>query len=309
MLLFSTDFTKELTGAICKASNELIICSAFIKENAIKHLLKNISNDVSVSIIARWAKHDLIMGASDLEVYNWCQSHGFRFGINSNLHAKLYMIDQNFIFMGSANLTHRGLSISGAGNVEIGTRIVPEDTDLEKLTKFLNAEVEWVDEELFSLISCEISEFKPEKNVSVLQSWSEKILTRLNKDIEYLWVHDLLKKGPNEIQKLDFDDMNAVSDFELLDLDLNDMSADAIKQAFISTRLYSWIRSKVGFNNEVRFGWLTQELHNALLDDVTPYRREVKDFIVVLFQWFKFMPEKFEVKKYNHTETVTLKIE
>lgn len=309
MLFFSEDFTELFLDAINNACNEVIICAAFIKKKAICHLLDEIPSGVKVTVISRWSKNDLICGASDLEVYDFCKSRGYRFGINTKLHAKLYSIDSKEIFLGSANVTHRGLSISGVGNVEIGTRIVPEQTDLEKLTKFLNTEVEWVDEELFGLISCEISEVKQEKNASVSHSWSEKILTRLDKDIEYLWVHDLLKKGPNEIQKLDFDDMNAVSDFELLTLDLNDMSADAIKQAFISTRLYSWIRSKVGFNNEVRFGWLTKELHNALLDDVTPYRREVKDFIAVIFQWFKFMPEKFEVKKYNHTETVTLKIE
>lgn len=309
MLLISHDFSRELFKSLNESSVNVIICSAFIKKAALLHFFKEIPTKTNVSVISRWLKNDLVMGASDLEVYDLCKSRGYRFGINTKLHAKLYSIDSKKIFLGSANVTHRGLSISGAGNVEIGTRIVPEDTDLEKLTKFLNTEVEWVDEELFSLISCEISEFKPEKIASVSQSWSEKILTRLEKDVEYLWVQDLLKSGPNEIQKLDFDDVNAVSDFELLDLDLNDMSAEAIKQAFISTRLYSWIRSKVGFNNEVRFGWLTQELHNALLDDVTPYRREVKDFIVVLFQWFKFMPEKFDVKKYNHTETVTLKIE
>lgn len=309
MLFFSDDFTKLFLNAINNSCNEVIICAAFIKKNAISHLLEGIPSGVKVIVISRWSKNDLLCGASDLEVYDLCKSRGYRFGINTKLHAKLYSVDSKEIFLGSANVTHRGLSISGAGNIEIGTRIVPEDTDLKKFSKFINTEVEWVDQELFDLISKEISEVELNNNSSIEYSWSEKILTRLNKDIEYLWVHDLLKKGPNEIQKLDFDDMNAVSDFELLDLDLNDMSAEAIKQAFISTRLYSWIRSKVGFNNEVRFGWLTKELHNALLDDVTPYRREVKDFIAVIFQWFKFMPEKFEVKKYNHTETVTLKIE
>ena len=52
MLLFSEDFTKELTLCIANTSSELVICSAFVKEKAITHLLKNISSDVAVTIVA-----------------------------------------------------------------------------------------------------------------------------------------------------------------------------------------------------------------------------------------------------------------
>jgi len=63
----------------------------------------------------------------------------------------------------------------------------------------------------------------------------------------------------------------------------------------------------MGVDNEVRFGWLTKQLHNALLDDATPYRSDVKEFIVIIFDWFKFMPEVFEVKQHNVSETVRIK--
>ena len=45
MLLFSEDFSKELILGIAGASSELVICSAFVKDKAIKALLKNISED------------------------------------------------------------------------------------------------------------------------------------------------------------------------------------------------------------------------------------------------------------------------
>ena len=307
MLLFSADFTKELSSAIVNASSELVICSAFVKEKAITHLLKNISSDVSVTIVARWAKQDLVFGASDLEVYQWCQSKGYRFGINSKLHAKLYSIDQSLIFLGSANLTHRGLSIAGTGNVEIGTCIDPTDTDMEKFRSFINDEVVWVDDNLYQLLSSEIDtnqDVDSEVNGDV---WSADVTAMLRKRTLHLWVSDLLFTSPKSLLSPNFESAEIVHDFELLNLNIDNFDANALKLGFMQTRLFQWLRDTAGINNTVRFGWLTNELHNALLDDATPYRSEIKEFVVIIFDWFKFMPEIFEVTRFNVSETVSIK--
>ena len=96
-------------------------------------------------------------------------------------------------------------------------------------------------------------------------------------------------------------------DFELLNLAIDDFGEESLKQGFLGTRVYRWTRDIIEINNEVRFGWLTKQLHNALLDDPTPYRSEIKEFIVTLFDWFKFIPETFEIKKFNVSETVRIK--
>ena len=307
MILFSSDFTDALKKTIRNSSESVIICSAFIKVNAIKQILKDVSNQVSVSVVSRWSKHDLVYGASDLEVYEWCESQGYRFGVNRALHAKLYSIDCETIFLGSANLTHRGLSISGAGNIEIGTQINPKVTDLQKLSAFIEDEVEWIDSSLFEEMAVEVEKAKLSKVNEEKQDWSDSVKNQLEKDIKYLWMHELLFTSPSDILNMNFDDEQSVHDFELLKLDLTSLDSEALKAGFIQSRLFAWVRCCVGYDNEVRFGWLTNQLHNALLDDNTPYRREVKEFIVILFDWFKYMPEKFEVKKYNRSETVTLK--
>ena len=307
MLLFSSDFTEDLKKQIDEASHELIICSAFVKNKAIQHLLESVSPTVSVKIICRWAKGDLVFGASDLEVFTWCQSKGYKFGVNPGLHAKLYSIDTQTIFLGSANLTHRGLSISGAGNIEIGTRLKPETADLKKLGMFIEQEVEWIDQALYEAMVFEVQMAKVSKDKEDQQEWSVEINKQLQKDVNYLWVHELLCTNPNDILMMDFDNNYSVHDFELLKLDLTSLDADTLKLRFIRSRLFAWVVSIVGYDNEMRFGLLTSHLHNALLDDQTPYRREVKGFVVILFDWFKFMPETFEVKKYNRSETVRMK--
>jgi hypothetical protein len=307
MLLFSTDFSNELIQAVEDTSSELVICSAFIKTNAIKHLLRNLSVHVNVTIIARWAKQDLVFGASDLEVYEWCKSKGYRFGVNSNLHAKLYSIDRKLIFLGSANLTHRGLSISGSGNLEIGTCLDPSYADMIKFDTFIDDEVVWIDELLYEKLCREVSHIEDSRFDTYENAWSAEIAGLLSKDISHLWVTDLFFASPEKLWHPNFNSEETVHDFELLRLDIDDLSTEALKDGFMQTRVYQWFRSTVGVGNEVRFGWLSAQLHNALLDDATPYRREIKLFVVIMFDWFKFMPELFEVKKYNVSETVRLK--
>jgi len=307
MLLFSEDFSKELLSGISGASSELIICSAFVKDKAIKKLLKDISDDVSVTVVSRWAKQDLTFGASDLEVYRWCQNNGYRFGISSNLHAKLYSIDQSLIFLGSANLTYRGMSISGVGNVEIGTRLDPSSTDLEKFKSFINNEVVWVDDDIFKQLEAEVAISKEKYKDNKDLNWSAAINEKLRRKISHLWVSELLFAPPKTLQSPDFESPEIIHDFELLNITIDNFDIDSLKRGFLETRLYGWLRDTIGVNNEVRFGWLTKQLHNALLDDATPYRSEVKEFIVIFFDWFKFMPEVFEVKQHNISETVRIK--
>ena len=307
MLLFSSDFTDVLLNAIGNASNELIICSAFVKTQAIQHLLRDVPEDVAVTIVARWAKQDLVFGASDLEVYEWCESKGYRFGINSKLHAKLYSIDQSVIFLGSANLTHRGLSISGAGNVEIGTCIDPTQTDMEKFRSFINDEIVWLDDDLYQILAFEMDATQNINLEADVDVWSTDVIAMLKRSTSHLWVSELLFTSPKSLLSPDFSSSEIVHDFELLNLNIDNFDADYLKYGFLQTRLYHWIRDTIGVDNAVRFGWLTKQLHSALLDDAAPYRTEVKEFMVIIFSWFKFMPEMFEVSKFNVSETVRLR--
>lgn len=307
MLLFSSDFTKELVSSIATASSELVICSAFVKDKALKALLKDISEDVSVTVVARWAKQDLTFGASDLGVYTWCQNNGYRFGVNSSLHAKLYLVDRSLIFLGSANLTHRGLSISGKGNVEIGTRIDPSATDIQKFKSFVDNEVVWVDDDIFNRIEAEVTLGKEINKESKNIEWSAEINEMFKRKVSHLWVSELLFSSPNILQKPNFESPEIVHDFELLNLTIDNFTEDSLKQAFLETRMYRWLRDTIGVDNEVRFGWLTKQLHSALLDDSTPYRSDVKEFIATIFEWFRFMPEEFEVRRFRVSEIVRIK--
>ena len=58
----------------------------------------------------------------------------------------------------------------------------------------------------------------------------------------------------------------------------------------------------------MNFGAFSAALHNALLDDPTPYRKRVKEFVAILFAWFEFLNDDFELTKHNVTTSVKLRV-
>ncbi|MBK6900772.1 MAG: hypothetical protein IPH09_16470 [bacterium] len=84
--------------------------------------------------IARWTRRDLGCGASDFDSYYLARSHGHQFLIDPTLHTKAYLFDEETVFIGSANLTSRGLSLDGLGNQEHVTMFKPSIRDVSKLT-------------------------------------------------------------------------------------------------------------------------------------------------------------------------------
>lgn len=57
----------------------------------------------------------------------------------------------------------------------------------------------------------------------------------------------------------------------------------------------------------VRFGEITAKLHNDLIDDPKPYRKDVKGFVSNIFKWVEYLqPPEIGIKKFNRTEALYL---
>ena len=177
MLLDARGFSNKLFESIESCEESLTVCSAFIKLAALKSetFSESLINK-GVAIIARWQKHDLMAGASDLEVYELCKKNGWKFGIDLNLHGKIFVIDEKEIYLGSANLTQRGLHIGLAGNNEFGTKIPAEQADLNKIDSFIQSEVTWMNDELFELLSNEVQDSKNESLCRIVHGQKRLII-------------------------------------------------------------------------------------------------------------------------------------
>jgi hypothetical protein len=287
VLLDGVEFSKQLFLSLAKCREALFVCSAFIKLKALQsdEFRKYLAGK-NVTVIARWQKRDLLCGASDLSVYEFCKSQGWNFGVDLNLHGKIFLVDESEIFLGSANLTQRGLHLGLVGNHEFGTKISAESADLDKIQKFIESEVTWIDNSLMRKLKYDI-EHSVNEPALASSSWSQSVLDIIQKPIWFLWVHELIFSTPED----------------LLSPNLN---ADTLKLAFKRMRLFGWMRTilKIGSSS---FGGISSKLHSSILDDPKPYRIDIKNYNKIIFEWARFINDVFEIERPNYSQVLSLK--
>jgi phosphatidylserine/phosphatidylglycerophosphate/cardiolipin synthase-like enzyme len=263
--------------------------SAFIKQNAIEWLSEDIDNGVEVSVISRWRLADITEGVTDLSVYNYCKLKGWKFGIDQNLHAKTYIFDNTHVLLGSSNITKSAFGLSRNSNNEIGAAISPEISDLSKLADIENSAV-WLNDELFKKIETYVTSILTEDAVSTSFEWPTDLMSEITKPINTLWVLDLPQMSTSRA--------------------LKEFGNQSARSQFLSSRIYLWVIRELQAANDqyTNFGWLTAKLHDALIDDPKPFRKEVKEYVSYLFDWIEcFGTDDIDVVKHNVTSSLHLK--
>lgn len=200
-LLSGEEFRSEAELFLAKANKSVTIFSGFIKSGAIHWLKEHINNSTEVTLVVRFSASDLIKGASDLDVYSICKGLGWKLGILNNLHSKVFIFDDKYIMLGSANLTMRGLSLQGYGNIELGTKLVPSSDDLKRIES-MQEDIVWIDDDLYKAMKSEIDLFDDEKNEQDSFKWSDDLITKLQPTDPNLWVKDLFHSNPEMFMKM-----------------------------------------------------------------------------------------------------------
>jgi len=303
-IMDTSDFKFHLESALATSKERIIVISAFLTPSALKWLFEKAQHN-RIKVVSRWQKSDLVSGASSLECFPLCLSKGVPFGISPLLHGKVFLVDDQ-VFLGSANLTSKGIGLAGKANLEFGTGFVSTASDEKKIDELLEA-VCWLDEELFQLMENEIQQQRSEFNEAT-SSWSKEISRKLEYNkIEYLWSKDLLTCSPQNLltSEGDNDLRNLSINCELLQLsDHINISAASLIAGFHKTNLSKWLEHQLALNGSLSFGKISALLHGALLDDPAPYRKLVKEYVEVLFEWLKFDDNTYEVFKPNHSMIV-----
>ena len=301
MFLSTNEFRDKLQKQLNSAKQEIIVLSAFLKENALRWLSEN-TNVRNISVVTRWHPNDLVAGISDHSCYEFCRENGIRFGIASGLHAKVYCID-GYVLVGSANATNRGLALSSQHNDEFGVCVIAGYAVHEKLNNYLRS-VTWVDDKLYSQITVELDQM-PNSDQSITPVWSESIRSKLRKENQYIWMHELPFNEPYQLLKRYNENSDSIEhDLELLGLTKDCLTLELATSAFTSSRAYEWCYNVIRVNQPLWFGRFTHLLHNAILDDPTPYRREIKELTRVLWSWLKLFPSTFEITRPRHSEVI-----
>ena len=129
--LLGTEAFRNLLGeSLTNAKKSVIIFTAYIKVIGVEWLEQKLKDkNISCTIVSRWQKSDLAQGSSDLDCYLYCKKNNWTFKILNDLHAKLMVIDDHELFIGSPNLTGKGMSLVPVANKEMGIKTLTTEVD------------------------------------------------------------------------------------------------------------------------------------------------------------------------------------
>ncbi|MDP1843377.1 MAG: hypothetical protein Q8K64_08150 [Sediminibacterium sp.] len=315
MALYRTgDNLFQSLEAFIENSSGLFIFVPYIKLNTLELLLKNNTN--CKSIIVRWETRDLILGASDLEVYDYCKEKEIKLFRNTRLHLKAFVDDYKKCYLGSANISGRALNMPERRNYNYELATIENNLDFNDRLYFniiLN-EATLITDSIYEQIKAQLPEKKeefpdeddfniqmklPDKDFlisSLPMSSSVKTLTRVY----------LEKKGIHE------EELNcAMHDLALYNIPLNlseDHFIQKLKESFFSHLfIKAFIQMLQLKNGEIYFGEAKAWIQNNCTNVPTPRRWEITENIQILYKWFVELGDGiFIVDQPNYSERLSL---
>tara|TARA_Y100000816_G_scaffold114482_1_gene80149 strand:+ start:1436 stop:2404 length:969 start_codon:yes stop_codon:yes gene_type:complete len=276
--ILGTETFRNLLGESLRSSKKrVIILSAYVKKIGISWLEDQLKGkEIDCTIISRWQKGDLATGSSDLECYTLCKENNWKFKILNDLHAKVMLIDNKDLFIGSPNLTGSGMSLIPVSNKELGIKIEAITNDIKTIDGLVEDAI-LVDDEIYN----DLKKWKiklPEINKPSIPEYPESLKNKLKENFNKIWVHNFLWSTVEELLNINKINSNVLHDIQLLGLKENEINLENLKEAFIKSKIYKWLINQLMKKNdkEIYFGELSETIANSLLDDPKPFRKNIK---------------------------------
>jgi hypothetical protein len=315
MHLLGTDaYRFALATSLANAQGTLSVVSAFVTAPGIEWILDRLNTSVgSFRVMARWHLEDFLLGASDIEAYEHVQRRGGRFFVLPNLHAKLILVDNEQLFVGSANVTALGLKLVPGANREMGVKLDASKADIATV-EVMFAEAIEVTPTLCNEFRARIETLKLPANWPTDLHWPTGLAKRLASSPQRLWVAELFWSTSPQIllDAVSSREVNeiVVHDVALLGLD-SDLQVErtTLRERFLESRPWTWLVARLleEESHELSFGRLSKLLHDALIDDPKPYRKDVKQLIANLLSWVEEFGETTAViERMRYSQRVLL---
>lgn len=288
--------------------DRISICSAFLRSSIIKDLANKFNKNSSVRVMVRWKLSDLLAGASDLESYKYCSELGWKFYVCLNFHGKVFHLPTCGILVGSANATESGFGLLSRSNSEACTVVSETNSNVEFINQLFKNSVEMDDELFYKLVEI----YNNSSTDSNLQEWPDLILQKLSASDVFeknLFLSECFKSNGEELlSSISVLSEDAKSDLSLLGIQDHQTDVDYIAQQFKKTKIFSLLHTLLKERGgEIYFGALTAALHDWLIEDPAPHRREVKILVKNLYGWIAGLGPNvigLVVDRPNHSERI-----
>jgi hypothetical protein len=273
--------SQELTATLevyIPSCNNLNIISAFVSKPAVSWL-EGLIDSSFVSIVGRFSPKDFIEGASSIDAVRQCILSGYKVKCLPNLHAKIYQVDEDLIFTGSANMTGKGLALVNEGNLEACTKVTPSDSSKDFIKRIINVSVSLTIEMIDQMQEI-IDDFSESNLLDIPNVWPEHIMPK----IKDLFVSDfpLSKQGNN----YEMYDVNPSLEFAIIEA--NKSNFTYAQSLLKNSKAYCWLKkilTEYKGDRDLGFGQISSLLHDELCDDPAPYRRDIKDIQANFYEY------------------------
>lgn len=296
-ILFSNEIIEAVRNELRNASSSVRIITAYCKVHTFKQLEDCISKEiVDKKLLVRFRLDDVIKGSTDFELLSYAINEGWKVYIRFDLHAKTYVVDNMRGIVGSANVTNSGFGIGKSGNMEMATLVDIEDKDIEKINLLFHDAI-YVDKDLLAKMTEQYNSI----NIKTAQEhlkWNDDIAKLFKPVIKTLFSYEL----PDDFS------MQNGEYFSFLDFTYNG-NIESLKEAFSWSNAYLWLKNTLSENDGcMYFGALSAELHNALVTDPKPYRKDVKHMLANLLSLISDLNMyEIEVDRPNYSQRIRLK--
>tara|TARA_B100001057_G_scaffold142275_1_gene142010 strand:- start:2015 stop:2983 length:969 start_codon:yes stop_codon:yes gene_type:complete len=296
--LLGTEAFRNLLGeSLRDAKEQVIIFTAYIKIIGAEWLEKQLTNkNVKCVLVSRWEKSDLAQGSSDLECYEVCKKNNWQFKILNDLHAKLMLVDNKSLFIGSPNLTGKGMSLVPVSNKEMGIKVTATESDTKIISSLLEEAI-LVNEDIYSKL-IEWKKNLPEIKKTTYPDFPETLKVKLRENLDKIWVHNFPWCRAEDLLNNKLTNSDIKHDLELFGLDKENFNNQIIKKKLISSKIFNWLESQINKqkDKEIYFGNLSSIIHSSLLDDPKPYRKDIKQLQANLYTYIKkFLNDKIVI--------------
>lgn len=293
-ILLKEEIKEILLDELNRCEDSLQLVSAFCKESVIQYIDENLNNSVAKKrLLVRFTKADLLCGVTDFSLYDYCQKHGWEMYVRFDLHAKIFIFDSLRCIIGSSNLTNKGF-LSEDGNFEVGTYDHLDNDDYEKINQLFFSSI-LMTQEIYEKMKEQLDSSKKDNHLAD-GSWSEDIMN-IEPQNDILFAADLPPYGS----------LSSYQGQDILFLGLNKgWTKETMKAAFKKSKCYKWLeRNLKENNNEMFFGSLTDRLHDCIVNDPKPYRKEVKIYLANMLSLIELLNiEAIHIDRPNYSQRI-----
>ena len=300
-LLTTQQARRQIAQEVSQARTELHIISAYCKDRGIEWIDSHIQHPLhNKKLLVRFLPGDIASGATDFTLYERCKTLGWQMYVSFDLHAKTYVFDQKRCIVGSANLTRKGIGIDVTGNFELSAAVSIEEGDMAKIDQMFLTALPMTDV-LYEEMSKELNALANQASKKGALYWGDRIMGQYHRDIAALFSHEFPM----------LENCERWEDSTVCDALGLPFPADRkeICQALKWSRAYMWLKAEIIATpeHELYFGELSAKLHNVMVNDPKPYRKDIKYMLSSLLSMVEYLNiGELAIDRPGHSQRVFL---